>query len=103
MRKFNFRTSRHFSEDIVDRMMVVDMDHRLPDPVSLPAMVRECESVNAKVGGEGRMSRTKSAFKYLLAFFMVVAGASHFVNPQFYMGIMPPYRRKKAAVRPSSR
>ena len=37
------------------------------------------------------MSRTKTAFKYLLAIFMVVAGTMHFLNPRFYMTIMPPY------------
>ena len=37
------------------------------------------------------MSRTKTAFKYLLAIFMVGAGAMHFLSPQFYMTIMPPY------------
>ena len=37
------------------------------------------------------MNRTKSAFKYLLALFMVVAGTMHFLNPQFYTAIMPPY------------
>ena len=37
------------------------------------------------------MSRTKTAFKYLLAIFMVVAGTMHFVMPEFYLKIMPPY------------
>ena len=37
------------------------------------------------------MSRTKTAFKYLLAIFMVGAGTMHFLSPQFYMKIMPPY------------
>jgi uncharacterized membrane protein len=37
------------------------------------------------------MSSLKSASKYLLAIFMVVAGTMHFVNPDFYMKIMPPY------------
>ena len=38
-----------------------------------------------------RMSRAKIAFKYLLAIIMFVAGTMHFLNPQFYMTIMPPY------------
>ena len=38
-----------------------------------------------------RMSRTKTVFKYLLAIFMVVAGTMHFVMPEFYLKIMPPY------------
>ena len=37
------------------------------------------------------MSRTKTVFKYLLAIFMIGAGRNHFVNPEFYMTIMPPY------------
>jgi len=37
------------------------------------------------------MSRTKTASKYLLAIFMVGAGTMHFVNPDFYTKIMPPY------------
>lgn len=37
------------------------------------------------------MSRTKIAFKYLLAIFMVSAGTMHFLKPEFYMLIMPPY------------
>ncbi len=37
------------------------------------------------------MNRTKSVSKYLLAIFMVVAGIMHFVNPTFYVTIMPPY------------
>jgi uncharacterized membrane protein len=37
------------------------------------------------------MSRAKTASKYLLAIFMVGAGTMHFLNPGFYMKIMPPY------------
>jgi len=37
------------------------------------------------------MSRTKTASKYLLAIFMVGAGAMHFIKPDFYVQIMPPY------------
>ena len=37
------------------------------------------------------MSQTKTASRYLLAMFMVGAGAMHFVNPDFYRRIMPPY------------
>lgn len=33
----------------------------------------------------------KTASKYLLAFFMVVAGTLHFISPDFYLKIMPPY------------
>src|SRR5450432_901161 len=29
--------------------------------------------------------------KYLLALFMVGAGTMHFINPDFYLKIMPPY------------
>jgi uncharacterized membrane protein len=37
------------------------------------------------------MSRIRTTFKYLLAIFMVGAGTMHFVRPDFYMKIMPPY------------
>ena len=33
----------------------------------------------------------KTVSKYLLALFMLGAGAMHFVNPDFYTSIMPPY------------
>ena len=37
------------------------------------------------------MKRTKPISKYLLAIFMVMAGTMHFVNPGFFLKIMPPY------------
>lgn len=37
------------------------------------------------------MSRIKTTSKVLLAFFMAGAGTMHFVNPAFYLKIMPPY------------
>lgn len=37
------------------------------------------------------MSRTKTASKYLLAMFMVGGGMLHFLKPEFYLKIMPPY------------
>ncbi len=37
------------------------------------------------------MSRTKTFSKFLLAIFMIGAGAMHFANPDFYLKIMPPY------------
>ena len=37
------------------------------------------------------MSRTKQVFKYLLAIFFIMAGINHFVAPEFYLRIMPPY------------
>ena len=37
------------------------------------------------------MSRIKTASKYLLAMFMVGAGTMHFIKPDFYVQIMPPY------------
>ena len=37
------------------------------------------------------MSRTKTVSKYVLAVFMIGAGTMHFVNPDFYIKIMPPY------------
>lgn len=33
----------------------------------------------------------KAILKYLLCVFFVVAGLNHFVNPAFYLKIMPPY------------
>lgn len=37
------------------------------------------------------MSHIKAASKYLLAIFMITAGIMHFVNPVFFLKIMPPY------------
>ena len=37
------------------------------------------------------MTRVKTISKYVLAIFMISAGVMHFVNPDFYMKIMPPY------------
>jgi uncharacterized membrane protein len=37
------------------------------------------------------MSRTKLVSKYLMAILMVSAGTMHFVKPDTYMKIMPPY------------
>ena len=37
------------------------------------------------------MDRIKVISKYLLAIFMMVAGIMHFVNPAFFLKIMPPY------------
>jgi uncharacterized membrane protein len=33
----------------------------------------------------------KLFFKYLLAFFMILAGLNHFINPDIYLQIMPSY------------
>lgn len=38
-----------------------------------------------------RMKRIKSASRYMLAIFMIGAGTLHFVRPEFYLKIMPPY------------
>jgi uncharacterized membrane protein len=37
------------------------------------------------------MNRIKPISKYLLAIFMIVAGTMHFVNPEFFLKIVPPY------------
>lgn len=37
------------------------------------------------------MKRIKAISKYILATFMIVAGTMHFVNPEIYLKIMPPY------------
>ncbi len=36
-------------------------------------------------------NRRHSILKYLLALFFIAAGINHFVNPDFYVRIMPPY------------
>ena len=35
--------------------------------------------------------RLKALTRYLFGGFFVLAGANHFINPDFYVGIMPPY------------
>jgi uncharacterized membrane protein len=37
------------------------------------------------------MMQFKAISKYVLAMFMIVAGTMHFVNPAFFMKIVPPY------------
>ncbi len=37
------------------------------------------------------MRHIKTASKYLMAIFMVAAGMMHFMKPDFYMKIVPPY------------
>jgi uncharacterized membrane protein len=37
------------------------------------------------------MSLIKTISKYILAIFMIGAGTMHFVNPAFFLKIMPPY------------
>lgn len=37
------------------------------------------------------MSKLKIVLKYLLVIFFVGGGINHFVNPDFYIRIMPPY------------
>jgi uncharacterized membrane protein len=37
------------------------------------------------------VNRTKTVSKWLLAMFMVAAGAMHFIKPDPYLQIMPPY------------
>jgi len=37
------------------------------------------------------MNRIKAISKYVLAIFMIAAGTMHFVNPEFFLKIMPPY------------
>ena len=33
----------------------------------------------------------KTGFKYFLVVFFVLSGANHFLSPEFYLDIMPPY------------
>jgi uncharacterized membrane protein len=42
-------------------------------------------------GYNNSMMKAKTISKYLLALFMVGAGTLHFINPDFYLKIMPPY------------
>lgn len=44
-----------------------------------------------KIAGRIKMLKLKTILKYLLAVFFVVAGLNHFINPAFYIRIMPPY------------
>ncbi len=44
------------------------------------------------------MSIVKSVLKYVQGGFYVVAGMNHFINPDFYMKIMPPYLPWHAAL-----
>jgi uncharacterized membrane protein len=37
------------------------------------------------------MSNTKTVMKYLLAFLFIAAGINHFIRPDMYLKIMPPY------------
>ena len=37
------------------------------------------------------MRKLKTILKYLLCVFFVAAGLTHFINPAFYLKIMPPY------------
>ena len=37
------------------------------------------------------MSKFKLAMKYLLGIMFVTLGINHFINPDFYVNIMPPY------------
>jgi uncharacterized membrane protein len=37
------------------------------------------------------MRKLKLILKYLMCVFFVLAGVNHFINPAFYVGIMPPY------------
>ena len=37
------------------------------------------------------MTRLKTVARFLFAAFFIAAGVNHFVNPAFYVGIMPPY------------
>lgn len=41
--------------------------------------------------GSPSMNRIKATSKYLLAILMILAGTMHFVNPAFFLKIMPPY------------
>ncbi len=37
------------------------------------------------------MKTLKKIFKWILGIGMIAAGANHFVNPEFYLKVMPPY------------
>ena len=44
------------------------------------------------------MQKFKIAMKYLLAVFFIAAGMNHFVHPDFYLKIIPPYLPWHAAL-----
>lgn len=44
------------------------------------------------------MQKFKVAMKYLLAVFFIAAGMNHFVHPDFYLKIIPPYLPWHAAL-----
>jgi uncharacterized membrane protein len=68
------------------RSVFADDSRRNRIPVS-PFLPANAANANAN----DPMTRLKSASKYLLAIFMIGAGTMHFVNPDFYLKIMPPY------------
>ena len=45
----------------------------------------------AKLATGQDMQRIKTISRYVLSVFMVIAGIMHFVQPEFYLKIMPPY------------
>ena len=65
-----------------------------PQPVVRCGGFEEAKGENdssQQKGNVNQMSRIKMASKLILAIFMVGAGVMHFVNPDFYLKIMPPY------------
>lgn len=40
---------------------------------------------------DNNMSKLKTVLLYLLGFFYIFAGVMHFVRPEFYLKMMPPY------------
>lgn len=39
----------------------------------------------------GSVARAKSVMRWLMAVLLVLAGVNHFINPGFYVRLMPPY------------
>lgn len=44
-----------------------------------------------RASGERLMRKLRRGLKYLMAALYVLAGVNHFLNPAFYLKIMPPY------------
>ena len=54
-------------------------------------IVRSSTTGVVSEGGRNQMCFIKVISNYLLAIFMIVAGTMHFVNPEFFLKIVPPY------------
>ncbi len=49
------------------------------------------ESAGGSLTKSTKLARLKSVMRWLMGILFVLAGVNHFVNPAFYMRLMPPY------------